>query len=154
MEPITARVHQSGTRTCTTTSTGKSQALPESWTAALFKKFSLAYGNLWNSQFGTQEMTDAAMKEWGQYLGELKPEQIKRGLANLPDFPPSLPAFKNLCLVADSLHNSAAYRMFGKALPKPKADPAIAADALKKIRVRPGMTKEQMDAELAKLGRD
>ena len=74
------------------------------------------------------------MTEWASGLGDLTPEELRRGLNEWQkDWPPSLPEFHAACKGHDREHRSAAYR-FTPALPKPKADPAKAAAELEKIK--------------------
>lgn len=104
--------------------------------AALFKKLAIHYGNLWTSQLPTAKHTEDAMREWGEYLADIKPADLKRGMDRLPDKPPSLPQFRNLCLGDNQglSHNTAAYRRPEKALPAPKVDAKRAAEEIAKMR--------------------
>jgi len=52
-------------------------------------------------------------KEWAHEIAGLTPEQIRRGLDNLPkDWPPTAGEFRDLCLGVSDAHkeNAAAYR--------------------------------------------
>ena len=60
--------------------------------------------------------------EWERATRQFTDQQIMQALDSLDgDFPPSLPAFRKLCL-AGWQHQSEAYREAPKALPAPKAD--------------------------------
>lgn len=76
------------------------------------------------------------MAEWAKGLEGLTGEQIRQGLeAWDAAWPPSLPEFRKACVgERGGLHNTAAYRPFPKALPKPKAKPEIAQAALDDMR--------------------
>lgn len=92
------------------------------------------------------------MAEWAQGLGGLSGEQIRRGLDSWQEpWPPSLPEFRRACVGADNPHNTAAYRHFSRALPRPKAKPDTVARELEKMRGMPELSPEQMQAELARL---
>jgi len=72
------------------------------------------------------------MAEWTDQLSSFTDAQIERGLRQLDgEFPPSLPAFKKLCLTDDSW---IAHKVFPKALPRPKADKKIVIAEIKKMR--------------------
>ena len=74
------------------------------------------------------------MTEWASGLGDLKPEELRRGLDTWQEaWPPSLPEFHAACKGQKGEHNSAAYR-FTPALPKPKADPEKARAEIEKMR--------------------
>ena len=75
------------------------------------------------------------MAEWSHGLAGLTGEQIRRGLDTWQEaWPPSLPEFRRACMGTDNPHNTAAYKRFPPALPKPKVDPAVAAAAIAKMR--------------------
>lgn len=64
------------------------------------------FGNRWTASFGEDAMRGAG-PIWAKGLRELSEEQIAIGLTNLlasaDDWPPSLPAFRKLCLNIPSL---------------------------------------------------
>ncbi len=78
------------------------------------------------------------MAEWAERLGGLDGEQIARGLQTWHgDWPPNVEQFLAACQGAAKglSHNTAAYKRFPRALPKPKtADPGIAKGALAEMR--------------------
>jgi hypothetical protein len=53
-------------------------------------------------------------------------------LKNLPATPPSLPAFRELCL--HGKESTAAHKPFPPALPKPKANPELVNTEIAKMR--------------------
>lgn len=54
------------------------------------------YGARWTASIDGIEAD--AVREWSRALGDMTPEQIRRGLDNLnSDWPPTLPEFKRLC---------------------------------------------------------
>lgn len=150
---LASQALHNGMQTSTNTSTQKSAALPDAWVAAIFKRLGLNYGNLWTSQFPTQQRTDEMIAEWGKALANVQPHKIKHALEHLPDMPPTLPQFRRLCECHndDWEHRGAAYRPFPTALPKPKAKPDTVANALSAIRARPRMTPDEMAAEARRL---
>lgn len=120
-----------------TTSTQKSvKGLPETYVAGIFKKFSAIYGHLWDSQVGTQRQMDSKLEAWRKELYMVEPIELRRGLDNLPEKPPSAIAFRNLCLQTGNgkRYQSAAHKPFPKALPKPKAKPEVVAREIAKMR--------------------
>ena len=129
---LASKALHSGTQTCTAISTAKSSLmlLPEHWTAALFKKFAMIYGPLWTSRLGTQQQTDDMLRVWAEGLHGLTGDEIKQGLACLPDMPPSLPQFRHLC----RRYLTAAHRPFPKALPKPPPDYEAGREQIKKLK--------------------
>jgi hypothetical protein len=54
------------------------------------------YGARWTASIDGIEAD--AVREWSRALGDMTPEQIRRGLDSLAsDWPPTLPEFKRLC---------------------------------------------------------
>lgn len=130
---IASKLLQPETKTSTTTSTQRSaRALTEPLVAALFRKFGLQYGNLWTSQLATQQRADDMLREWSTGLAGVTADEIKTAIANLPDMPPTLPQFRRIC--RSDLHAGPAYVIHRRQLPKPKADPAVVAAELAKMR--------------------
>ena len=129
---LASKALHSGTQTCTAISTPRSEAkqLREDWTAAIFKRFAIAYGPLWTSRMGTQQQTDEMLRVWAEGLHGLTGDEIKQGLASLPDMPPSLPQFRHLC----RRYLTAAHRPFEKALPKPPPDYEAGREQLRKLK--------------------
>jgi hypothetical protein len=75
------------------------------------------------------------MDEWAHGLAGMTGEQIRRGLDSWQEpWPPSLPEFKRACIGADNPHNTAAYKRFPKALPKPKASAQVVAECMAMMR--------------------
>ena len=55
------------------------------------------YGSRWTASIDGIE--EDAVREWGRALGEMQPEQVRRGLDSLSgEWPPTLPEFRALCL--------------------------------------------------------
>lgn len=105
------------------------------WTQALFRRLGHLYGQRWTSSLPTSEAEMSEMlATWAQGLAGLQAEDLRRGLAELvrreDPWPPSLPELRALCKQAPA---PACHRVF-KALPAPKADPVLVADALATIR--------------------
>jgi hypothetical protein len=65
--------------------------------ASVLEHLTLAYGAPFTRQFGAAEPA-AVQVAWGKELAGLTPQQIRRGLANLPVKPPSAVAFRALCV--------------------------------------------------------
>ena len=63
----------------------------------IFKKFQARYLHRWTSAI--QGIEEVAVKEWGEELSGLNPEQIQNGLLNLPVvWPPNAQEFRVLCV--------------------------------------------------------
>lgn len=81
--------------------------LPDSWVQRIFATMQGHYGtrfiNMWKTGQILPDGSDAgivnAMTQWGEKLGGYSnsPETIKRALENLPNDPPSLPMFLQIC---------------------------------------------------------
>lgn len=87
--------------------------------------------------YPTDEIIRLARAEWAEGLAGLDQRQIAHGLkAWKEDWPPTLPEFRKACIgeQAGLSHNTAAYKRFPPALPKPKADPEIVKAELAKMR--------------------
>jgi hypothetical protein len=51
------------------------------------------------------------LAEWGSYLADLTPEEIRRGIESLDtDKPPTLPEFRKLCRPNNWQHSGQAYK--------------------------------------------
>ena len=160
MQPISDLTDKTGKalRTATQNSTTTSpESSSESWEGlatpyilGLFGQFRMAYGNVWRSQFQDEAATEKAMRAWARTLRHVNPKQLKRGLDALPAMPPTAPLFRDLC-GAGPTHNTAAYRAFPPALPKPKARQEIVQAELAKMRERKPMTPDEIDAARAAL---
>lgn len=130
----------------------KPEALAEHWVAALFARFQARYGAKWTSAMAGIE--EIAVREWANALAGMKATDIERGLASWQGvWPPSAFEFRKVCMGGGEgwEHRSAAYRPFPPALPKPKAKPEVAQAELAKMRERPAMTPEEIDAARAAL---
>ena len=126
MERIAGLARQPNTKK----SIGKS--MPKQWTVTLFEKMRLRFGNLWTRQIGeTSQDVEAALREWGQVLADIEPEQIAAALDSWDSgYPPNAYEFKIRCKAAKPKRMHQVQKM----LPKPKANPEIARDSLKSIR--------------------
>ncbi|CAN7594197.1 hypothetical protein LJR039_004342 [Pseudorhodoferax sp. LjRoot39] len=105
-------------------------SLPNKAIDHLFQRLSGAYMAAWDRALGNSPLNDVK-SAWAHELAEFGRSheamtRIAWALDNLPDHPPSAPAFKRLCRSAPAPEASA--------LPMPKADP------------------ERVKAELAKMG--
>ena len=92
------------------------QPLHHSWVAKIFQTMQGNYGTRFLNQWKTGQQFEAgphkgedvgirnAMKFWGEKLSGFaeQPERIARALESLPNDPPNLPAFVELCRVAPS----------------------------------------------------
>jgi hypothetical protein len=55
------------------------------------------YGSRWTASI--EGIEQEAVREWSRALGDMTPEQIRRGIDALTsEWPPTLPEFKALCL--------------------------------------------------------
>lgn len=120
-----------GPTRCSTPST----ALPMPWTQALFRRLAHLYGHRWTASLPSTELEMGEMlKTWSQGLAGLDAEAIRRGLVELmrreDPWPPSLPELRALCRPERTLAAHQVYR----ALPAPKADPALVAETMATIR--------------------
>lgn len=113
---LVAKPQPNETRLSTIGSTKNSSAGGnDQQTLAVFKAFRLAYGNVWTVQISTTRSRREMFAYWGNGLADLTPEQIRHGLKHLPEQPPSLPAFRNLCRGASSV--TQAHKRFPKSKP-------------------------------------
>ncbi len=127
--------------------------MPEHWVSALFRKFQCIYTHRWTSAIDGIEQT--AIREWSKGLAGITGQQIRVGLDACPaDWPPTLPEFRQACLGAThDPHNTRAYQRFAPALPTPPAAAETVSRELGHMRARPNMSREEMEAELARLRR-
>lgn len=75
-----------------------STALPNAWIDRIFERLLAMYGRKFADMWACVEM--AALKDtWAAALGDLKPEEISKGLGACltRDWPPTLPEFRGLC---------------------------------------------------------
>lgn len=151
---LAERALQNATPSSTNTSTASSSeswdGLARPYVIGLFRHFRRVYGNVWRSQFQDEAATEKAMRAWARTLRHAKPVQLKHALEKLPAMPPTAPQFRDLCGIGPA-HNTAAYRPFPPALPKPQARPELAQAELAKMRQRKKLTPEEIDAERAAL---
>jgi hypothetical protein len=65
---------------------------------SLFTRLQIRYGSLWNAKW-TGVDVELVKADWFETLGNLSPEAIRYGLANLPaDYPPNVGEFLAICL--------------------------------------------------------
>jgi len=66
----------------------------------LFARFSVIYGNLWSSQFQSEELLELALKEWSITLGPYSTRRLQAALdvckKHYP-MPPTLQQFAAVC---------------------------------------------------------
>lgn len=101
-------------------------SLPLAWTDRIFTKLTLTYGQAFLARWRDLDL-DAVKADWGRELSAFQqsPARIAFALENLPEKPPSVIEFKNLC---------AQYRVpESHQLPSPKADPERVAAELDKL---------------------
>lgn len=117
----------------------------------LWAHMGMIYGHKWISQYGK---TPAAI--WIAGLSDLSADEIKAGVnecaTKADGWPPNLPEFRALCRVTVA-PTPQAHRRY-KALPQPKADPAIAKrhtgallDMLRGTRTATHTPAADLDAE-------
>jgi hypothetical protein len=109
-------------------------ALPLLWVDRIFDKLVLTYGQAFLARWRDIDM-NSVKSDWMHELSgfENHPSAIAHALSNLPEKPPSIVEFKNLCRQAPSLE--------APALPLPKVNPEIAAkviDGLKASNTKTG----------------
>lgn len=80
------------------------------------------FGHRWTSTYGeTDTAIIGAGRTWATALAGMGPEQIRRGIAaaalGADPWPPSLPAFRALCLGIPSFHSVAVDMRTARALP-------------------------------------
>lgn len=100
------------------------QTLPDSWVDALFARLSVRYGAKWLRMWEGIDL-DAVKADWATELGGFSDRSgaIKYALDNLPaEFPPTAAQFKAIAVRVPYY--------VPPALPEPKADPKIVAQAL------------------------
>ncbi len=86
------------------------------WMPRLFAKLQARYGNRWSSQWPTEEMREAAIREWSEVLRDVDPHKIKAFLDHYnSEWPPCAAEIRAVCKPA----THAAHQPY-KALPKPK----------------------------------
>jgi len=76
--------------------TTPSTALPPEWIERLFGRMASAYGSLFADRWRGVDLV-AVRRDWAEQLGGFTRDELRRGIANLPNFPPTLPEFKALC---------------------------------------------------------
>ena len=86
----------------------------------LFERLSLTYGNAWDNSLGTAPLNEIKTFWMNQLSGFMQSKEsmmaISWALNNLPERPPNLIQFKNLCYQAPAVERPQ--------LPSPPADPA------------------------------
>lgn len=95
----------------------------------VFEIFRRRYGRLWVAVAGQSERAlSQTMLEWQTRLSSLTDAQVRRGLDRWDgQYPPNVEEFKRVCRTAP------AHQTF-KALPRPKADPGVAQDHIRRMR--------------------
>lgn len=73
-----------------------STSLPLEWVERVFRRMASAYGSLFADRWRGVNLVDVK-RDWAEQLGAFTGEELRRGLDNLPTFPPTLPEFKALC---------------------------------------------------------
>ena len=87
---------KSQTDSTASSATDSRKSAPSAWVAAIFRRLQAVHGARWTASIDGIEAD--AVREWSRALGDMTPEQIRRGLDNLnSDWPPTLPEFKRLC---------------------------------------------------------
>jgi hypothetical protein len=95
----------------------------------LFERLSLTYGNAWQTSLGTAPLNEIKTFWLHELAGFMKSKEsmmaISWALNNLPERPPNLVQFKNLCFQAPAVEKLQ--------LPAPPADPARVSKELSKL---------------------
>lgn len=106
--------------------------------ATLWTRMGQIYGHRWFSAYGEYAQADGratnTVETWRKGLAGITPEQVAAGLeaclAQGAEWPPTLPEFRKLCKPTAAPYHQA----FPKALPASPSDPAVAEDAITKMR--------------------
>jgi hypothetical protein len=104
----------------------------------LFERFSLTYGNAWDNSIGTAPLNEIKSFWMNQLAGFMQSKEsmmaISWALNHLPERPPNLVQFKNLCYQAPAVERPQ--------LPSPPADPERVKQELAKLGA---MNKQKSD---------
>lgn len=107
-------------------------SLPVAWVDRIFTRMTLNYGVEFLNRYKGQNMTDIKTDWCDQLAGyEKSPDAISFALENLPEKPPTVMVFKNLCRQAPTVEPVA--------LPMPKVNPEIAAKVLNGLKAAPSV---------------
>jgi hypothetical protein len=97
----------------------------------LFERLSLTYGNAWDNSIGTAPLNEIKSFWMNQLAGFMQSKEsmmaISWALNHLPERPPNLVQFKNLCYQAPAVERPQ--------LPSPPADPERVKQELAKLAV-------------------
>ena len=97
----------------------------------LFERLSLTYGNAWDNSLGTAPLNEIKTFWMNQLSGFMQSKEsmmaISWALNHLPERPPNLVQFKNLCYQAPAVERPQ--------LPSPPADPERVKQELAKLAV-------------------
>ena len=95
----------------------------------LFERLSLTYGNAWQTSLGTAPLNEIKIFWLHELSGFMQSKEsmmaISWALNHLPERPPNLVQFKNLCFQAPAVEKLQ--------LPAPPADPARVSKELSKL---------------------
>ena len=104
----------------------------------LFERLSLTYGNAWDNSIGTAPLNEIKSFWMNQLSGFMQSKEsmmaISWALNHLPERPPNLVQFKNLCYQAPAVEKPQ--------LPSPPADPERVKQEFAKLA---GMNKVKSD---------
>ena len=108
----------------------------------LFERLSMTYGNAWDNSLGSAPLNEIKSFWMHELAGFLKSKEammsISYALDHLPERPPNLVQFKNLCMQAPIVKPLA--------LPEPAADPERVKQELAKLaplRMGPGVDPKE-----------
>jgi hypothetical protein len=75
-------------------------SLPDGWIDRIFTKLTLTYGQAFLRQYDGVEMADVKAN-WGHELAcfQQSPDAIRHGLEHLPERPPNIVQFRDLCRI-------------------------------------------------------
>ena len=104
----------------------------------LFERLSMTYGNAWDNSIGSAPLNEIKTFWMNQLSGFMQSKEsmmaISWALNHLPERPPNLVQFKNLCYQAPAVEK--------RQLPSPPADPERVKQELAKLS---GMSKPKQD---------
>lgn len=120
--------------------------LPSTEIARVFRELQGNYGSRFLNQWKTGQVTEGgsdagvqnALRTWARALSGFADNlpAIDGALANLPEDPPSLPAFVQMCRAAAIRLNEGAPRLAHQMTPEERGRADAAAKAIRKIVVR------------------
>lgn len=111
--------------------------LPLEWIDSIFANMTVRYGSAWLAKWNGVDIA-AVKADWADVLGgfQANPDAIKHALGSLPDdFPPTATQFRALCVARPE--------PAGRALPAPKADPAVVRKVMQAFVPKPSVDPKE-----------